>query len=124
MSTANQRQATFYRWNDLDEEPLNELLSRKLITGDRVMLAHVLLKKGCVVPAHSHENEQVTYILKGALRFQIQGKEIILREGEVLHIPSHVVHEAEALEDTLDLDVFSPPREDWLNKTDAYLRGK
>lgn len=124
MSTANQRQATFYRWNDLDEEPLNELLSRKLITGDRVMLAHVLLKKGCVVPAHSHENEQVTYILKGALRFQIQGKEIILREGEVLHIPSHVIHEAEALEDTLDLDVFSPPREDWLNKTDAYLRGK
>jgi quercetin dioxygenase-like cupin family protein len=119
-----QQDVTKYRWDDIPEEPLNELLGRKLITGDRMMMAHVLLKKGCVVPAHSHDNEQLTYILKGALKFDIGGKEIILREGEVLVIPSNVVHGAVALEDTLDLDVFSPPRQDWLNKTDDYLRGK
>jgi len=87
-----------------------------------MMLAHVILKAGSVVPAHSHENEQITYILKGALKFDINGKEVIVREGEVLHIPSNVMHGAEALEDTLDLDVFSPIRQDWLDKTDDYLR--
>lgn len=115
---------TFSRWNDIPLEPLNELLARKFITGERMMLAQVFLKKGCIVPAHSHENEQMTYILKGALQFEIEGKEIIVREGEVLHIPSNIVHKATALEETLDLDVFSPPRQDWLNKTDDYLRNK
>jgi len=98
-----------------------------LITGDRIMLAHVYLKKGCVVPKHSHENEQLTYILEGALRFRVgedDAEEIVVRAGEVLHLPSNLPHEAHALEDTLDVDVFSPPREDWLNKTDAYLRKK
>ncbi len=95
-----------------------------MITGERVMLAHVIMKKGSVVPAHQHENEQVTYVLQGALKFEIGGKEIIIRPGEVLHIPSNVVHKATALEDTLDLDIFSPPRQDWLDKTDDYLRGK
>ena len=101
------------------------MLDRRLITGDRMMLAHVYLKKGCIVPKHSHENEQLTYILEGALRFWIgedQKKEVVVSAGEVLHIPSNVPHKAEALEDTLDVDIFSPPRQDWLDKSDAYLR--
>ena len=91
------------------------------------MLAHVYLEKGCIVPKHSHENEQLTYILEGALKFWIgedEGKELIVRSGEVLVIPSNVPHKAEALEDTLDVDIFSPPRQDWLDKTDDYLRQK
>ncbi|HEX9216874.1 MAG TPA: cupin domain-containing protein [Gemmatimonadales bacterium] len=122
---ADPRQATWYRWDDLPKETLNDLLSRRLITGDRVMLAHVYLKKGCVVPKHSHENEQFTYILEGALKFLVGERdrhEVVVRAGEVLHLPAHLPHEAHALEDTLDVDVFSPPREDWLNKTDSYLR--
>jgi len=119
-----QRDFTTYRWDDIAEEHLNESLSRKIITGDRTMIAHIFLKKGCVVPAHSHDNEQMTYILKGALQFTINGREILLKEGEVMHIPSNVVHGAVAVEDTLDVDVFCPPRQDWLDKTDAYLRGK
>ncbi|HEX7296958.1 MAG TPA: cupin domain-containing protein [Pyrinomonadaceae bacterium] len=120
------RGVTFYRWEDMPKETLSESLGRRLITCDRVMLAHVYLKKGSVVPRHSHENEQVTYILEGGLRFWIGDDEsevIDVRAGEVLHIPSFVQHKAEALDDTLDVDIFSPPREDWLNKTDDYLRG-
>jgi quercetin dioxygenase-like cupin family protein len=111
-------------WKDVEVEQLNPLLDRQMVTGDKVMLARVLLKKGCVVPEHSHENEQVTYILEGALKFWIDGKEIIVHEGEVLCIPSNMPHKAEAVKDTVDLDVFYPPRQDWLNKTDSYLRGK
>jgi len=116
---------TWHRWAELPEEQLNPLLSRRLVTGRRGMLAHVYLKKGCVVPKHHHENEQFTYILDGALKFFIGEDgttEVVVRAGEVLHIPSNLPHEAHALEDTLDLDIFCPPREDWLNKTDAYLR--
>jgi quercetin dioxygenase-like cupin family protein len=121
-----QDRASFYRWDDLPRETLNERLDRRLVTGERLMLAHVYLKKGCIVPRHSHENEQVTYILEGALRFWLgaePGEERVLRAGEVLVIPSNLPHMAEALEDTLDLDVFCPPRQDWLDGTDAYLRG-
>ena len=117
--------ASFHRWNDMEKERVNDMLERRLITGDRIMLAHVYLKKGCIVPKHSHENEQITYILEGALRFKLgedQREEIVVSAGDVLHIPSHLPHQAEALEDTLDVDVFSPPRADWLNKTDSYLR--
>jgi quercetin dioxygenase-like cupin family protein len=91
------------------------------------MLAHVYLKKGAIVPRHSHENEQLTYILEGGLRFWIgpdESEVIDVMAGDVLHIPSYVQHKAEALEDTLDVDIFSPPRQDWLNKTDDYLRQK
>lgn len=119
------RAAAWFRWTDLPLEPLNPLLDRRLVTGDRVMLAHVYLKRGCIVPKHAHENEQFTYILEGALRFLVGeagDQEVIVRAGEVLHLPSNVPHEAHALEDTVDLDVFCPPREDWLKKTDAYLR--
>ncbi len=123
---SGKREATWYRWDQVPREELNERLARRLITGDRVMLAHVYLKKGCVVPRHSHENEQFTYILEGALQFLVgeDAREIVVRAGEVLHLPANVPHEARALEDTLDVDVFYPPREDWLNKTDAYLRKK
>ncbi len=117
----------WYRWADMPKEQVSERLSRRLITGDRVMLAHVYLKKGCVVPKHAHENEQFTYILEGALRFLVGddgSEEVVVRAGEVLHLPSNVPHAAQALEDTLDVDVFSPPRQDWLNKTAAYLRQK
>ena len=119
------RAVTHYRWEDMPRERVSDLLERRLVTGERMMLAHVYLKKGCIVPKHSHENEQLTYILEGGLRFWIgedQQQVIEVRAGEVLHLPSMVPHKAEALEDTLDVDVFSPPREDWLNKTDDYLR--
>src|SRR5712692_917324 len=109
-------------WNTVELENLNPLLQRQFVVGSGIMLARVLLKKGCIVPEHSHVNEQLTYILEGALKFWIDGKEIIVRAGEVLCIPSNMPHKAEALEDTVDLDVFYPPRQDWLNKSDAYLR--
>lgn len=118
------RPVEFYRWDDVALEPVSDMLSRKLITGERIMLAHVHLKKGCVVPAHKHQNEQMSYILEGALLFEIDGKELTVKKGEVLYIPSNIEHKATALEDTLSVDVFSPPREDWLNKTDEYLRKK
>src|SRR5256885_16622145 len=105
---------THHRWTDMPEEPLSDLLSRKLITGDRMMLAHVYLKKGCVVPRHSHENEQITYILEGGLRFWIGGDEaqvVDVLGGEGLQIPSRVQHKVEALEDTLELGMFCPPRQ-------------
>ncbi|MEO7501821.1 MAG: cupin domain-containing protein [Gemmatimonadaceae bacterium] len=124
-SEADPGKATFHRWDDMPKERVNDMLDRRLVSGERVMLAHVYLKKGCIVPKHSHENEQITYILEGALKFHLgedQREEIVVHAGEVLHIPSNLPHQAEALDDTLDVDVFSPPREDWLNKTDAYLR--
>lgn len=117
--------ATWHRWDQVEREDLHAQLSRRVITGDQVMLAHVYLKKGCVVPKHSHMNEQFTYILEGALRFRVGddgADEIVVRAGEVLHLPGNVPHEALALEDTIDLDVFCPPRQDWLEKTDSYLR--
>ena len=120
-----QQNVTFYRWDDMPKEKVSDVLDRRLITGDQVMLTHVYLKKGAVVPQHNHHNEQITYILEGALRFWIGDDEaevIDVRAGEVLHIPSFVKHKAEALEDTVDVDVFSPPRQDWLDKTDDYLR--
>ncbi len=110
-------------WNSVQLEELNPLLQRQMVWGQKIMLARVLLKKGCVVPLHSHHNEQVTYILEGALKFWIDGKEIVVNAGEVLTIPAHMPHKAEAMADTVDLDVFHPPRADWINKTDQYLRG-
>ncbi|MEX0891845.1 MAG: cupin domain-containing protein [Gemmatimonadota bacterium] len=118
---------THTRWEDIPRERVTDLLDRQLITGQRVMLAHVHLKQGCVVPRHRHENEQFTYILDGALRFSLGEdgqEEVVVRTGEVLHIPGNVWHEAEALEDTLDMDVFSPPRADWLDGTDTYFHDR
>jgi quercetin dioxygenase-like cupin family protein len=109
-------------WNTVEREKLNENIDREMLWTERLMLARVLMKKGTHVPRHYHHNEQVTYILEGALRFLIDGKEVVVKAGEVLCIPSNMPHEAWALEDTVDLDVFNPPREDWINKTDNYLR--
>jgi len=109
-------------WKDVELETLNPLLDRQLVVGQNVMLARVLLKKDCVIPLHSHVNEQITYVLEGALQFFIDGKEIVVHSGEVLCIPSNMPHKAVALEDTVDLDIFNPPRQDWLDKTDQYLR--
>ena len=117
----------YRRWSEIPLETVTDQITRKLITGQQMMLAHVYLKKGAIVPKHQHHNEQFTYILEGALRFFMgeDGAETYdVRAGEVLHIPSNVWHKAEALEDTLDVDIFSPPREDWLNKTDAYFHQK
>jgi len=111
-------------WHTVPLEDLNPLLQRQFVVGQEIMLARVLLKKGCIVPEHSHHNEQLTYILDGALKFWIDGKEIFVNAGETLCIPSNMPHKAEALADTIDLDVFAPPRADWINKTDQYLRGK
>jgi quercetin dioxygenase-like cupin family protein len=110
-------------WNSIELENLNPLLQRHFVVGQNVMLARVLLKKGCIVPEHSHHNEQLTYILEGALKFWIDGKELVVNSGEVLVIPPHMPHKAEAVADTVDLDIFNPPRADWINKTDKYLRG-
>ena len=110
------------RLKDMPVEHLNPLIDRQFVSGERSMLARLALRKGSIVPLHSHENEQITYILEGTLKFIVQGEEIIVRAGEVLVIPSNVPHSAEALEDTVDLDVFCPPRADWINGTDAYLR--
>ena len=117
--------ARHFRWTDIPEERVTDVISRKLITGDGLMLAQVYLKKGAVVPQHSHHNEQLTYILSGALHFYLgadRAHEVTVRAGEVLHLPSNLPHEAHALEDTLDVDIFNPPRQDWLDGTDSYFR--
>ncbi|MDP2480516.1 MAG: cupin domain-containing protein [Candidatus Palauibacterales bacterium] len=120
----SQPEARHFRWDDMPREAVTDSISRRLVTGERMMLAHVYLDRGAVVPKHEHDNEQITYILEGALRFWLgeDGREeIVVRAGEVLHIPSHLPHKAEALEDTLDVDVFCPPRQDWLDGTDSYF---
>jgi quercetin dioxygenase-like cupin family protein len=103
-----------HRWDEIALEKVTEMLSRKIVTGAREMLVQVYLKRGCLVPMHTHESEQMTYVLQGSLKFLVGGEEITVREGEVLHIPSAVEHQSEALEDTFELDVFSPIRQDWL----------
>ncbi|MEJ2310873.1 MAG: cupin domain-containing protein [Gemmatimonadales bacterium] len=111
-------------WEDVEREQVTDAISRRLVWGERMMIAQVVLEEGSVVPKHAHENEQITYLLKGALRFWIGEdgeEELVVRAGELLYIPSNVPHKAEALEDTLDVDVFSPPRQDWLDGTDTYF---
>jgi len=117
------------RWDDIPREKVTDDISRRLFTGERMMIAHVYLDKGAIVPTHQHENEQLTYILEGALRFWIGAphvgvEELVVKAGEILYIPSNVPHKAEALEDTFDVDVFSPPRQDWLDGTDTYFHKK
>jgi quercetin dioxygenase-like cupin family protein len=125
MGVADFKSVSHHRWDRIPEEPLKGTITRRLVTGERMMIAHVYLKKGDDVPRHSHENEQLTYILQGALQFWFGAndeRELTVCAGEVIVIPSNVPHRALALEDTLDVDVFSPPRQDWLAGTDAYLR--
>ena len=115
----------FHRWTDIPEEPMKGSITRRMISGNKAMIAQIVLKKGDTVPRHSHHNEQLTYVITGKLRLLLgeQGeREVVVAAGEVLVIPPNLPHSAEALEDTLDVDVFAPPREDWLNRTDDYLR--
>jgi quercetin dioxygenase-like cupin family protein len=102
--------AQLHRWDEIALEKITEMVSQKIVAGEREMLAQIYLKRGALVPMHSHDSEQMTYVLQGALRFLVDGEEIIVREGEVLHIPARSPHQAEALDDTFELDVFSPPR--------------
>jgi quercetin dioxygenase-like cupin family protein len=121
MSSSVVRQ---YRWDEIAVENITDMIARKVVTGEREMLAQIWLKKGAIVPSHEHVSEQFTYIFQGALKFTIGGEEFIVRAGEVLHIPSSVPHQAEALDDTFELDVFSPIRQDWLDGTDSYFQKK
>ena len=114
-------QARLCRWDEIALEKVTELISRKIVTGEREMLTQIYLKRGALVPMHSHESEQLTYVLQGALKFLVDGREITVRAGEVLHIPSWMPHQAEAIEDTFEVDIFSPIRQDWLDKTDDYF---
>jgi quercetin dioxygenase-like cupin family protein len=124
MSITSVRQT---KWDDVPLETIKDGITRRVFTGERMMIAHVHIDKGAIVPWHSHENEQLTYIVEGALRFWLgeEGsddyQETVVSAGEVLFIPSNVPHKAEALEDTFDLDVFNPPRQDWLDGTDSYF---
>jgi quercetin dioxygenase-like cupin family protein len=107
-----------HRWDEIALEKVTEMLSRKVVSGEREMLVQVYIKRGCLVPMHAHDSEQMTYVLQGALKFLVDGDEITVREGEVLLIPSGVPHQAEALEDTFELDVFSPIRAEWRTAPD------
>ena len=120
--TAHRGQAKRHVWTRIELETLNPLLQRQLVTGSKVMLARILLKKGCVVPLHSHHNEQLSYVIEGSLRFTIRGKNTVVSAGEVLTIPPYLPHLVKALRDTVSLDIFHPPRMDWIHKTDSYLR--
>src|SRR5262245_10020223 len=104
-----------HRWDEIALEKVTEMLSRKIVSGDREMLVQVYVKRGCLVPMHSHSSEQMTYVLQGSLRFLVGGEEITVREGDVLQLPSGVEHQAGAQEDTFELDVVSPIRRDWLD---------
>ncbi len=110
------------RWSDLPVEAVNPLFDRQFVVGDQVMVARIVMRKGCVVPEHSHHNEQISQILSGTLRFLVEGKQIDLNAGEFLFIPPNVPHSAVALEDTVAIDTFNPPRQDWIDGTDQYLR--
>ncbi len=119
-----------FTWDAMPIEEMNPLIGRRLIWSERMMLAHVYLKKGAIVPAHDHHNEQFTYVISGVLRFWLGAHADApgdvytdIGAGEVLVIPPNLRHRAEALEDTLDVDVFNPPRQDWIDKDDGYLRG-
>ena len=109
-----------HRWDEIALEKITEMVSRKMVVGEREMLVQSYLKRGAVVPMHAHDSEQMTYVLQGALRFLVGAEEVTVREGEVLHIPPAVEHQSEALEDTLELDVFSPIRAEWLEERNSF----
>jgi quercetin dioxygenase-like cupin family protein len=119
-------EALHTRWSDVPVEQLNSVLTRQFVSGSQAMFARLELKKGCIVPRHQHPNEQISYITHGALRFSLgeDGSTVdkIIRAGDVLVIPGNLPHSAEALEDSIDFDIFAPPRQDWISSDDAYLR--
>jgi quercetin dioxygenase-like cupin family protein len=111
-----------YEWNQVEKEQLSPTFARQVIHSDAMTVARVYLRKGCSVPEHSHHNEQISMMEQGSLKFVIAGEEKVLKAGQVLRIPPHVPHSAEALEDCVAVDLFSPPREDWIRGDDSYLR--
>ena len=113
-----------YKLREIPEERVTDLFARRFFTGEKITLAFLDMKSGCAVPTHHHESEQFSYIITGAMRFVIGGEEVIVRGGEVVHIPSHIPHSATALEDVTGIDVFSPIRQDWVDGSDDYLRRK
>jgi len=112
-----------HRWVDIKSEPMNPLITRQYVVGTNVMLARIVLKKGAHVPMHHHVHEQISHVVEGALSFLVDGREVAVRAGEILSIPPDVPHEVVALEDSVALDIFNPPRQDWIDGDDAYLRG-
>jgi quercetin dioxygenase-like cupin family protein len=110
------------RWDDIPQEQINPTIARQFMSGEQVTVAKFELKRGAVVPRHAHLNEQVSYIVSGALKFLFDDREVIVRGGEVVQIPPNVPHAAEAVDDTMAIDVFSPIRQDWIDKTDTYFR--
>ena len=127
-SPSSAKPATLFHWNDIPAEQLNPLLTRQFLTGEQAMLARLVLLAGCTVPTHSHHNEQISYIVSGSLRFTLgpnaEGatQVVDVAAGGILVIPAHLPHSAIALEDTIDLDLFAPPRQDWIERDDSYLR--
>ena len=116
---------TKFTWNDMPKERVTNRIDRRIVCGDGTMVAHVYLQKGAIVPEHAHHNEQLTYVLQGRLRFWVGddlSQVVDVGAGEILHLPSNVPHKAEALEETLDVDIFNPPRQDWLDRTDDYFK--
>jgi len=109
-------------WHALEMEEVNPLFHRHFVFGEHMLMARLMLKKGCLVPLHHHHHEQISYVVDGALKFTFPEKEVVVKSGEVLVIPPNLPHKVEALVDTLDFDMFSPPRTDWINKSDQYLR--
>jgi quercetin dioxygenase-like cupin family protein len=118
----NEKDLKYSSWDAVPLEQMSDVISRRIFYGEKAMLTQVYIKKDGVVPLHHHESEQITWIVEGALKFELQGREIVVRKGEVLMIPSNVPHRAVALEDTIDIDVFAPLRYDWIDKDDSYLR--
>ena len=114
--------AQLYKWDDVVLETVRDGITRKFIAGDREMVAQITLKRGAIVPEHSHESEQLTYVITGALKFTLGGEDVTVRAGELLRIPSWLPHSAEAIEDCFELDLFSPIRQDWIDGTDHYFR--
>jgi quercetin dioxygenase-like cupin family protein len=111
-----------YRWDDIEAEQLSPLTTRQYVVGSNTMLARLVLKKGAHVPLHNHFHEQISHVVEGALEFELEGKKVIVRAGEILCIPPHVPHEVVVLQDAVALDIFNPPRQDWIDGDDAYLR--
>ena len=116
-------QPKHYKWSEVRQEQLKGAIKRRFIHGESAMIAQFDIGAGEVVPEHAHHNEQISYIVSGAMRFTLNGKEeAVVRSGEVLVIPANVPHAAVALEHCIAIDVFAPPRQDWIDGTDAYLR--
>jgi quercetin dioxygenase-like cupin family protein len=113
-----------HRWNDIAPEQMNPLVTRQVIHSDAMTLARIVLKKGAIVPVHQHVSEQISMVVSGVMRFRLGDRDVTVRQGENLQIPSNMPHSVEALEDSVAVDVFSPPREDWIRGDDAYLRGR